>query len=170
MIQLIEAGKTFKTYGLSGTLNFDVDDAYLDFIEAEKVLFFMVEGNAVPFFIEDDCDLEEGRIRFKDIDNPESAKLLSNAPFYIDGSRWKGNLDEPELRDTDEEIVGYTFFDETSSKSGVVQDIEEFPSQILLQVIVNNKLFYVPLREEWMLELNPDKKILKMMLPEGMFD
>lgn len=170
MIQLIEAGKTFKTHGLKGELTFEAFDKFLEFIEEEKVLFFIIEGNAVPFFIVEDCDLEEGMIRFKDIKDPESAKQLSNSPFYIDGNRCKGELADDGPKDLDEDLIGYTFRDATSSKSGVIMEIEEFPSQILLQVSIQEKLFYLPLREEWILEFNQDQKFLKMQLPEGMFD
>ncbi|MBK9107376.1 MAG: hypothetical protein IPM92_03090 [Saprospiraceae bacterium] len=170
MIELIEAGKTFKTHGLKGEMTFEALDKYFEFIEAEKVLFFMIEGNAVPFFIEEDCDLEEGMIRFKDIKSPESAKQLSNTPFYIDGSRWHGEPTGDVHKEMEEDIVGYAFHDTTSSKSGVIMEIEEFPSQILLLVTIQEKLFYLPLREEWILEFNAEQKFLKMQLPDGMFD
>ncbi|MBK8955011.1 MAG: hypothetical protein IPM34_05580 [Saprospiraceae bacterium] len=170
MIQLVEVGKTFKSYGLSGSLRFDIQETFLELLKKERVVFFMVEGNAVPFFLEDRCDPGEGFLEFDDIHDPESAKLLSHVAFYMDGNRMGEELNVDDSSELEDDIRGFYFFDEQSKQKGKVMGVEDFPGQILILVAIKGKEYYVPLREEWISELDFEKKSLKMRLPNGMFE
>ena len=51
MIELVRAGRTFRTHGLEGKISFEVDPAFVNCIREGEALFFDVDGNSVPFFI-----------------------------------------------------------------------------------------------------------------------
>lgn len=168
-VQLLEVGRTFRTHGLHGNMAYEIDEQYLPFVERERVLFFMIDGDAVPYFLKPSCDLDEGFLQLEEIDQLEDAKGLANAPIYIDSSRLL-----PEEVNEEEELqtewIGFELVDTTTGKRGVVTDIESFPSQILLVIRIKNKEFYLPLREEWIVELDLNAKKIIMQLPDGLLD
>ena len=171
MIQLIEAGKSYKVYGLKGALWISIDKAYQAFVKKNKVIFFNVEGNPIPYFIDKISADESWLVNLRDVTNPEDAALLSNQTIYVDQSRMK---DVPDTTQKEEELepswVGYILMDETSGQSGVIQAIEEFPQQLMAVILYQNKEHYILLRDEWIKEVDDTKKPIHMQLPDGMFE
>ncbi len=170
MIQLIPAGRTFKVFGLQGALWLQIEKPFLPFIKKHKVVFFNVEGNDVPFFIERMKEEENFLVKFKDINNPEDAASISNQTFYVDQSRIKKPVVESTKDDELSDWVGYKLFDETSGITGCIKVIEEFPQQLMATVSYDDKECYVLLREEWILQIDDTNKTIQMRLPEGMFE
>lgn len=168
-VQLLEVGRTFRTHGLLGNMAYEIDEQYLPFVDRERVLFFMIDGDAVPYFLKPSCDLDEGFLQLEEIDQLEDAKGLANATIYIDSSRLL-----PHEAQEEEEIqtdwIGFTLEDTTSGKRAEVTDIESFPAQILLVVKIKNKEFYLPFREEWLIDLDVASKKMTMQLPDGLLD
>lgn len=171
MIQLIEAGHSYKVYGLKGALWISIEKEYQAFVKKNKVIFFNLEGNPVPFFIEKITVDESWLVNLKDITNPEDAALLSNQTIYVDQSRMKEvpgkTVKEEEL---DYSWIGYTLHDETSGQSGIIQAIEEFPQQLMAVILYKDKEHYILLRDEWIKQVDDESKTIHMLLPEGMFD
>ncbi len=169
-IQLRSAGQTFKTRGLTGQLVFELEERYMDFVSRERVLFFLLEGDAVPYFIKPECNLDEDDLMLEEVEDPETAKMLANSTIYIDASRLQGE-DAMDVREEESsDFLGYTLEDKSSGKKGVITSIEQFPAQVLLVITIGQKQFYLPLREEWILDVSVKKKRITMQLPEGMFD
>lgn len=170
MIDLIPAGKSFKLHGLKGELLIQINESYKKFIQREAVLFFNLEGNDVPFFIEKKSLKDLNLVKFKYVNSPEEVRPLCNQEFYIDQSRMtkgdiESNQEEPHFS-----LKDYKIIDSTSHKTARVINIEEFPQQLMALVEVDSKQYYLPLREEWIIEMDEGKKQIHMILPEGMFD
>lgn len=171
MIQLIEAGRTYKVYGLKGALWISIAKKFQAFVKKNKVIFFNVEGNPVPFFIEKISVDDNWLVQLKDVENPETAALLTNQSIYVDQSRMKmdpGKMDEE--MDDEESWIGFTLFDKTSGHSGIINAIEEFPQQLMAVVSFKDKEHYILLREEWIQQVDANSKTIQMELPVGMFE
>lgn len=171
MIHLIEAGHSYKVYGLKGALWISIEKEYQAFVKKNKVIFFNLEGNPVPFFIEKITLDDSWLVNFKDVTNPEEAALLSNQTIYVDQSRMK----EVPRKTIKEEVsdyswIGYTLLDETSGQSGIIQAVEEFPQQLMAVILYKDKEHYILLRDEWIKQVDDESKTIHMLLPEGMFE
>jgi len=171
MIQLIEAGRSYKVYGLKGALWISIDKNFQSFVKKNKVIFFNVEGNPVPFFIEKISVDESWLVNLKDVSNPEDAALLTNQSIYVDQSRIKVVPEKVE-KDLveDSSWIGYTLFDKTSGQSGIIKAIEEFPQQLMAVILFKEKEHYILLRDEWIQQVDDTTKSIYMELPEGMFE
>ena len=172
MIHLIEAGRSHKVFGVHGKLRIQIDDAYKEFVDESGVLFIRLEGNDVPFFIEHLEEDGDTLVKFKEVDSPEEARLLSNQLLYIDRERYRksdafaGEEDEV----SGMELEHYTLIDETSGVQAEIIHIEEFPQQLMVVVQLHQKDYFVPVRDEWIRSLDHDEKKIIMQLPAGIFD
>lgn len=170
MIDLIPAGKSFKTHGLKGEIHIQIDELYENFIKREAVLFFNLDGNDVPYFIEKKSLKDLSLVKFKEVNSPEEAKLLCHQEFYIDRSRLTNDDFGSNIKEDQFSLIDFEIIDSTSHKTGRIINIEEFPHQLMALVAIDSNQYYLPLREEWILEMDESKKQIHMNLPEGMFD
>lgn len=170
MIHLIEAGHSYKVHGIKGELVVDLYPQYRNHVLKSGVVFFMVEGNAVPFFINSVKENEDLFLRFKEVDTPEKARELSNQPVYIDD---KGivieNLSDETLDDVNF-LVSFQIEDVNSGFKGKIKSLEEFPSQLMALVESNSKEFMIPIHEDWIVKIDEKKKHIQVKLPEGLLD
>ncbi len=174
MIQLIEAGHSYKVFGVQGKLRIQIDEPYVDFVHASRVLFIVVEGNNVPFFIERlEETAEEPLVTFKGVDTPEDARILSNQILYIDRDRYEKSghvTEEEEEEGIGMELEHYQLIDETSGVRAEIIQIEEFPQQLMVVVQHDGADFFVPVRDEWIIRIDQEQKEIVMRLPHGMFE
>lgn len=106
-------------------------------------------------------------IKFKGIESPGGLRDLRNWTIEIPKSKArKLKKDEYFLHD----LVGLTLFDRDGSQRGVVKDVYEGGSGVLLNVDGPNGEFEVPFAEEICTEINLKKKRIVVALPEGLDD
>lgn len=170
-IQLIPAGRTFRTHGIKGEIEVEADELLLGWIEKEKIVFFHVDGSAVPFWIDE--IRHEARIffRFEDISTPEAARALVHKEFFIDRSRLPssilkkldGRLEGPGLE-------GFMMEDKTSGRQALILSVEEYPSQLMAEVELDQKKIMIPLHPDLISRIDKKNKKIFVQLPEGMFD
>ncbi|MEO6190476.1 MAG: hypothetical protein ABIO44_09120 [Saprospiraceae bacterium] len=171
MINFLAVGKTFKTHGVKGELEINIEDEFLELIEKEKIVFIYVNGNPVPYWIQ--SIREESRMfcRFEEVDNPELARNLSNKTIFADQSRIpKKILKRLDGREDMDSLESYTLHDLTSGITSVIVSIQEFPSQILAELNIEDHKIMIPLHEDFIENIDKKNKIITLTLPEGMFD
>lgn len=103
-------------------------------------------------------------LKFSLFQNPEEISSWRKAGIWIT----KEKLHREEGEKYDFEWEGFQIFDSEEHQIGEVQSIAYTP---LKQFVVMHKghEVLIPYQEEWILEINEDKKIVKMNLPEGLF-
>ena len=172
MIHLIEAGHSYKVYGIKGEIIVDLIPQFRKHILKSGVLFFKLEGNAVPFFIKSISGSDDCMIKFKEVDTPEQARELSNQIMYIDDSGLKIEeaIIEEEVVNTGNSFLNFQIEDVASGFKGIIKDLEEFPSQLMALVEVNSKEYMVPLHQDWIEHIDTKNKIIRVKLPGGLFD
>jgi len=169
VIELVRAGRTFRTHGLEGKISFEVEQAFSTCIREGEALFFDVDGNAVPFFISGVETNGDSFLVLDGVDAPEKARQLCNQDFYVDPNRYPEAVLREETEDDDLEFDGYLLIDHTSGKRGTILRTEVFPMQLLAVVELEGRSYYVPLRDEWIDHLDPASMTIETSLPEGMF-
>ncbi len=172
MIHLIEAGHSYKVYGIKGELVVDLNPQYRKHILNTGVVFFQLEGNVIPFFIKSVRGSDELMIKFKEVDSPEQARELSNKIVYIDDHRLNIEEIEIEVEEVDETnlLLNFQLEDVVSGFKGRIKNLEEFPSQLMALVEKDSSEFMIPIHEDWIVDIDEKQKRIRVKLPEGLFD
>lgn len=161
-------GYITKTKGLKGEVQvyFEYDepgDLTLDSVFAE------INGKLVPFFISTYKlqNNQTGNFYFDDVDTIEKASALVRKKLYL-SNELKPVRDEDEFLITD--LKGFIVFDETAGELGEIIEIHEYPQQFVAVVPYKFKEIMFPLNDDLIKEIDEDKGILKVNLPEGLID
>ncbi|HRI32564.1 MAG TPA: hypothetical protein PLD02_02345 [Saprospiraceae bacterium] len=171
MIDFIEAGKCYKSHGIKGILDVEMNPIFKKHILSEKVVFFKINGCHVPFFIES-CKTDGSTLlKLEGVDNPEQARVLSHQSFYIDENKLsKATKRSAKIQGKSQGLDGYSIHDRTSNYNVAITSIEEYPSQLLARVMHDGKSLLIPLHEDFVEEIDEVAKIVFMILPEGIFE
>jgi 16S rRNA processing protein RimM len=159
-----------KTHGVQGELVLEYETEFEESV-ADAVRFFLeTDGLLVPFFL-----AGEG-LRFKSVktvlvtldgvENEEEARRLIGSSVY---------LFEEEIIDEKEEgtasaFTGYRLFDENSHEIGLIKAVDDYSGNIVFTLDYKNQELLVPFNQELLLELDDEKKIIRLRLPEGLID
>lgn len=161
-------GYITKTKGLKGEVQvyFEYEepgDLTLDSVFAE------INGKLVPFFISAFKlqNNQTGNFYFDDVDTIEKASALVRKKLYLP-NEMKPVRDEDEFLITD--LKGFIVFDETAGELGEIIEIHEYPQQFVAVVPYKFKEIMFPLNDDLIMEIDEDKGILKVNLPEGLID
>lgn len=167
----IEVGKVKKTYGVDGQLRFYIKKAFEeDFLDVE-VLFLEEKGQKIPYFIEEINAESDPIVKLEDVNSKETAAKLSNTEVFLRKSDLK-KVDLESLAIADEFLYlkGFQVKDETYGFVGEIMDILEMPFQVMSVVLFQDREVYIPLNEDLIKTIDAEKRIIEMMLPEGLLD
>lgn len=170
--EIIEAGKFNKPHGVKGeisaTIELDVD------LDCVRCVIIPVDGIYVPFFIENvrPKNGDTFLVTLDGIDNEEKAQYFANRTFYIPAT------DLPEADEYNDEdgfyaadLIGYTLEDLTAGKIGSVTDINDSTQNVLFVITTDSgSEVFVPVVDEFIIDIDPDKKLIHTSLPEGIVD
>lgn len=170
MENLVNIGYTKKPHGLKGELKVQIDDLYLDdFLDAETV-FLELKGKKLPFFIENVREGNEVLVKFEDVDSKEAADALSGKEIFLRESDIVP-LDEKGIEEDNYiQYIGYQIQDSELGLIGEIEDIIEYPQQMMAAVTYQDRAVLIPLNEAFIKEVQKGTKILLMELPEGLLD
>lgn len=167
-----QIGYTKKAHGTNGRIKINIEEQYLeDFVQADFV-FLEINGQKMPYFID---DIQFGGaliVHFEDVESRETATLITSKAVFL---REKDLIPEEEreyaIPPTTLEyafIEGYTLIEETHGKIGVIEKIEAFPQQEMAFVQASDKVLMIPIAKEWLLNIARETQEIKMKLPEGL--
>ncbi len=171
MLEFIKIGSTFKTHGTKGEIEIDIDETFYDWLMNEKVFFVRIEGNMVPFWIQQVRNDSRIFIKLEEINTPENAKNLTHKEIYADQSKIPREL----LEEFDNELShhtfeGYLLIDSTSKIKVPILQLIEYPSQLMVEVEFKMKKIMIPLHDDFITTLDHKKKKIEVILPEGIFE
>lgn len=167
-------GKFQKTHALKGELN-AILDVPQDFIEEGNPLIVETDGILVPFFVS--TIRPKGNttvlVKLDGIDSEEEAKTFVNKPIYALKDKLKSfyKEEDEDLMDSDS-LEGFSIIDSGSGEEiGKIVKVDDSTTNILLHVeTAANDIVFIPLAEDWISEIDPDKRIIEMILPDGLID
>ena len=160
-------GTIQKTHGLKGEVVFNFTDDIFDTTDAEYLLI-EVDGIFVPFFIKDYRFRSDfsALIQFDDIDSADQAKQIVGCTVFFEKSK---------VQEAGEEEVSLNYFigfgmqDADSHLIGTVSGIDDNTENWLFIVErPDGKEVLVPAHEELIIDIDHDKKMLTMQLPDGL--
>lgn len=169
--ELVSVGKFLKTHALKGELN-----AVLDF-DAESLdisfpLIIEIDGIPVPFFSE--SIRTKGQfgclIKLDGINSADEAKLFVNQTIYLLKTHLQEITNESEDGEYADDLIGYTIREVDNGLLGIIEDIDLSTQNALFIVNQNNKTLYIPVADEFIIDINYDQKTILMSLPHGLID
>lgn len=157
--ELLEAGATSKTHGVSGEVACQID---VDFDwEQCRYFVFDMDGIFVPFFIETvrNKNTATKLVKFLDIDDEASARKLCNKTIYIDKTL---AADSEQL--ALDYFVGFTVIDQKLGTLGIIDAVDDSTANALFAI--GDRL--IPVCEEFIRDIDHAHKTLHTNLPEGL--
>jgi 16S rRNA processing protein RimM len=161
-------GRIIKTHGFEGAVTVKVEKDFSENIPETESVFLEIEGRPVPFFIE--CTEQSGsntlRLKFDGYDTAARVKEFVGCSIYL--------TESPAESVTDHDLAGlqgYIVFSSDGKKAGVVKELLENTSQVLLCILDDSgKEFLVPLHEDLIEALDHTDKTIRMVIPEGLVE
>jgi len=167
-IDYISVGNITKPHGIHGALVFIPD--YLLREDKQPTHFFIEkDGLYSPFFVKEFSAKTDSLVYLwlEQIESREQATNISGKPLYINTADFDTyfEIEEDEL----EELVGYSVIaDEVAI--GKITAIEERGPQPLFVVEDEDKTYLIPAVDEFVMDIDEDRKIIFLSLPEGLLD
>lgn len=165
-------GKITQTLGLSGKMVLTCEaSAAKSLLKLEHLFIELQKGHFIPFFPEAVPALLEGNAiswQLDEINSLEEVKLLLGKDVYIESDLYKKLF--PVNSPLEEDLAGFQIKDVHSGNSATVQSVDSLPGQLMANVLFGEKTLLLPLSEDFIVAVDDKKKIIKMDLPDGIWD
>jgi len=159
-------GTIVSKFSYKGEILLKLDSDEIQFKKL-KTIFLEIEGALVPFEIKNVMLHKSSllRIKLENIDSEKKANTIVKTKTYLPIK------DLPKLNGDKfyyHEIISYTVLDLSLGNIGKVKEVNDQTSQPI--IVVNNGLneIMIPLVDDFLIEINRNKKTLTFDLPEGL--
>ena len=164
-----KAGRISKPYGLRGEVNTILEPQAGNNIEPDNPLFIDIDGQRVPFFVEE-VELvsnNQAIIKFEFIDTLETAREVSGCYLYFDTCHQPDSI-EAEAGEDLANLIGYTASDRESGLLGKISDYLPHPMNPVFVIESESKELMVPAVRDFIDHINPEEQSIQFILPEGL--
>lgn len=166
--EVFKIGIINKPHGVKGEVSFTFTDDIFDWVEDCDYLVLLLDGIWVPFFIEEYRFRSDNvaLVKFEGIDSTEKARTLTNVEVYY----------PVKFMDDQEEISSWNYFigfrveDIHHGCLGTVVDVDDATMNVLFVIENGDEEVLLPAHEEFILDIDRKKKILKVDIPDGLLD
>jgi len=166
--EVFKIGIINKPHGVKGEVSFTFTDDIFDRVEDCDYLVLLLDGILVPFFIEEYRFRSDNvaLVKFEGIDSTEKARTLTNVEVYY----------PVKFMDDQEEISSWNYFigfrveDIHHGCLGAVVDVDDATMNVLFVIENGDEEVLLPAHEEFILDVDRKKKILKVDIPDGLLD
>jgi 16S rRNA processing protein RimM len=160
-------GRISKTHGFEGAVTVKLEKNLIENVPEMESVFLEIEGKPVPFFIEE-SEYPGGdilRLKFDGYDTIDKVTEFMGCRVFL--TTGKINKSETDIRT----FHNYKICLPDNSLVGTIREIIENPAQLLLEIISSDgKELLIPFHEDFILDIDHRKRIIKMELPEGLKD
>ena len=166
MIQLSElqlTGVVRKTHGTHGELFCSLLGEALFDADPEWVIL-RVEGILVPFRLMDCRSKADGvLLQLEDVDSGKDALRYVGCEVYVQKKDLPAGYASGLSAET---LVGFEVVEQMRGRLGVVTDVDDSTLNVLCRL---DSGFVFPVHEDFVVDLDEDRKRLVVSLPEGLF-
>ena len=157
-----------KPHGVHGELLFSFDDDISDRMEADYIIC-MMDGILVPFFFESYRFRSDSTalIKLEGIDTEQQARRMTNVEVFFPKEHVE-ELDDNEL--TWSYFVGFLIKDVNEGEIGKVIDVDDSTINTLFVVDHNDTEVLIPAQEDFIVDLDREKRVITMQIPVGLLD
>jgi 16S rRNA processing protein RimM len=164
--ECILLGTIAKTHGVHGGLILRTADPSYDLKENRESIFLLIDGILVPFFISSLKPFRAGEwiLTVDWYESRDRAEKLAGYEAWVP----RETIEEPSDGIYLDELIGYEIFDKPSSGKGTITAFLDVSENPLFEAVIGGEKLLIPAREEFILEVDPDKKRIILELPEGL--
>ena len=157
-----------KPHGVHGELLFTFDDDIFDRMEADYIIC-MMDGILVPFFFESYRFRSDSTalIKLEGIDTEQQARRMTNVEVFFPKEHAE-ELEDNEL--TWSYFVGFLIKDVNEGEIGKVIDVDDSTINTLFVVDHNDTEVLIPAQEDFIVDLDREKRVITMQIPAGLLD
>jgi 16S rRNA processing protein RimM len=165
----IELGLLGKPHGIKGQINLKLASLSFDDIQEMELVFVVIDGLPVPFFIEEFSEKNADTIllKFDTVLTESAARKFCDKLVYLD----KKFISQESAEDFQpNNLVGYTVIDKHFGNIGTFDDVLRLESNSLLRILKGKTEILIPLQEEFIVSINDSAKEIIVDCPEGLLD
>ena len=158
-----------KPHGIHGELQFTFTDDIFDRVDCDY-LICLLDGIFVPFFIEEYRFRSDSTalVKLEGIDTAERARMFTNVDVYFPVKHAE-EAEDGEL--SWNFFVGFRMEDVRHGELGEVVEVDTTTVNTLFVVEQEDgEELLVPAQEEFIVEINQEKKLITVELPEGLLN
>lgn len=167
--EVYKIGLFNKPHGIHGELQFTFTDDIFDRVDCDY-LICLLDGIFVPFFIEEYRFRSDSTalVKLEGIDTAERARMFTNVEVYFPVKHAE-EAEDGEL--SWNFFVGFRMEDVRHSELGEVVEVDTATVNTLFVVEQEDgEELLIPAQEEFIVEINQEKKLITVELPEGLLN
>ncbi len=159
-------GRIIKISGFEGAVTVKLEKFFSGKSDHIESVFLEIEGRPVPFFISEyefsGADIL--KIKFEGYNSSERVSEFVGCRVFLTSPPHTSDKEEDP-----ESLVGYRILTEDNSLLGTVKEVISNPGQLLLNVSSpEDKEILIPFHEDFIVDIDSEKKVLIMNIPEGL--
>ena len=167
--EVYKIGLFNKPHGIHGELQFTFTDDIFDRVDCDY-LICLLDGIFVPFFIEEYRFRSDSTalVKLEGIDTAERARMFTNVEVYFPVKHAE-EAEDGEL--SWNFFVGFRTEDVRHGELGEVVEVDTTTVNTLFVVEQEDgEELLIPAQEEFIVEINQEKKLITVELPEGLLN
>lgn len=166
--EIFPIGQITRAHGLKGELSFTTTSSILDEVDVPFIVL-EPEGLLVPFYLENVRmkTATTGLLKLERIDSEEQAREYVGLTIYLP------NMFLDEMEDTEfetEYFVGFEIIENQKGSIGRITAVDDSTANALFVVETESGEVLIPIADEFITEIDHDRKTISMKLPEGLLD
>ena len=166
--ELFPIGYVHKQHGVQGELTIILTVDLQSF--EPNFLILEIEGIFVPFFIKNKLNKKDrsALITFEGLSSIEKSKKLIGKTIYL--PKQDVQIASAPSQSPINELIGYIIIDKTKGKVGTIEAIEDTTENVLFVVSYQNTELLIPVVEEFIENIDDQKKVVYTQLPIGLLE
>lgn len=162
-------GTISKTHGVHGKVVARLNNLSFDDILKMEPVYLEIEGLPVPFFVNSWAEKTQDSIivEFDDVNTADEASEFLHARIYVPASCL--NISDGMLRQL-RHLSGYTVTDVQAGELGTLEEILTPDENPLLRILSAHREVLLPFHDDFIVSVDPTKKIILVKAPEGLLD
>jgi 16S rRNA processing protein RimM len=165
----IKAGNISKPYGLRGKVNLILESGAGEEIEEGSPLFISIDGQRVPFFVEEFEQISDDQaiIKFEFIDSVEEAGKMTGCEVFHDPARLQTSPDSSPVH---AQVVGYRAIDRELGNVGLISGYLYHAFNPVFLVAHEGRELMIPATDDLIDHIDFNSRTIYFRLPEGLID
>jgi len=161
-------GQINKPHGVNGEMSFSFTS---DIFDREDIPYFVFEmqGILVPFFLEEYRfkGSSTGLLKLDGVTTDEQARAFYGLTIYLP-KKFLEKVEDAEIEL--DYFAGFSLVDAERGVLGVISEVDQTTENVLFVIPTEDDELLIPAGEEYIDEIDHEKKIIYVRLPEGLLD
>jgi len=158
-----------KPFGYKGEMIFAFEFEEIEQITTLSFIFFDIDNELVPFYIEE-IDFRDKKIaicKVEDINSSDDSKKFTGCFLYLPS---KDLQLKASIKPSFENLVAYQAIDKVLGPIGSITEVVSLPEQELLNIDYQGKEILIPAVEAFIFKVDDQNREVHLQLPDGLID